>query len=108
MQTLIAPTDIIASPIVLRGITWEVYVSLREQLDEAGQKMYLTFDRGTLEIMPPSPFHERHKKLLARIIETLALELHIPIACMGSSTIRREELARAWNPMSVTTFKTNR
>lgn len=84
--------------ILLKGISWDVYESLLRQLERANQKMYLTYDRGTLEIMPPSPFHERFKTIIGRMIETMSLELNIPIASLGSTTFRRETLARGLEP----------
>ena len=86
------------TPMVLRGISWDVYRSLREQLDAAGQKMYLTYDRGTLEIMPPSNYHEKHKKLLARCVEIMCAELGIALSSSGSTTFSREDLERGIEP----------
>jgi Uma2 family endonuclease len=92
------PEQFPSGAVVLREISWDVYESLLAQLDRSGQRMYLTYDRGTLEIMPPSPFHERSKTILGRLIETMSTELEIPIAGLGSTTFRREDLERGLEP----------
>jgi len=84
--------------VVLRGITWDLYESLRNATDRTGQRVYMTYDQGTLEIMAPSPFHERFKTALGRLIEMLSTELAIPTAGLGSTTIKREDLARGLEP----------
>ena len=87
-----------STPIVLKGIAWETYESLREELDRSGQHMYLTYDRGALEIMAPSPFHEKYKGLIGRYLEIMSLELNIPIASFGSTTFKREDIERGLEP----------
>ena len=85
-------------PVLLRGITWPVYESMLRDLERSGQRIYLTYDRGTLEIMPPSPFHERYKRLIGRYIDTISVEMSIPIVGLGSTTFRREDLDRGVEP----------
>jgi Uma2 family endonuclease len=70
--------------VVMQNISWDVYQSLLRDLD--GQHLSLTYDRGTLEIMPPSPRHERIGEFVGRLVETLTLELGIPIVGLGSAT----------------------
>lgn len=62
--------------------------------DLEGQHVALTFDRGTLEIMPPSPRHEKIGKFIARLIETMTLELEIPIVGLGSATWFSQHVGR--------------
>lgn len=81
-------------PIVLTGVSWDFYDRFLRQLERSGQRLYLTFDRGTLEIMAPSPYHEKAKKLLAAFIEGVRWELDVPIASFGSTTYRREDMER--------------
>jgi len=56
----------------LRGIPWQTYVSLREADDSPGLRM--TYDRGELELMSPSPEHEDLKTTLARLIGEIGLD----------------------------------
>ena len=99
-MTILAPAakEKEAQPVLLRGISWEVYEGLLADLERSNQKMYLTYDRGVLEIMPPSPFHERYKTLLGRFIEVMSLELDIPVYGLGSTTFKRQDLEKGLEP----------
>jgi Uma2 family endonuclease len=81
---------------VLHGVSWQTYEMLLRDIGE--QHVYLTYDRGELEVMAPSDFHERYKKIVGRLIETMTLELNIPIASVGSATFRREDVERGLEP----------
>ncbi len=55
----------------------------------------LLYDRGTLEIMPLSPFHETSERLLDLIFELIAEELELEdYINYGSTTQKRERLER--------------
>jgi Uma2 family endonuclease len=81
---------------VLSGITWPAYVAFADLLD--GQHVRVTYDRGRLEFMTPSPEHERSKHLLALLLAVVAEEMDIDIAGFGSMTCRREDLDRGLEP----------
>ncbi len=72
------------------GISWHTYVSLVKELHD--RRLRLTYNRGMLEIMVPSPEHEYYKKLVGRFVETLAEELKISIYPLGSTTLNRKDL----------------
>jgi len=78
--------------IVLRNIAWETYESLLRDLGEEHYR--LTYDEGTLEIMPPSRLHERAGQLLGRLIHTYTEVRDIPIASFGGATWRRRDVAK--------------
>lgn len=78
--------------IALRGVSFATYRALRSELDQAGDRTRLTFDRGTLEIMVLSYEHEGY--LLGRLIEAVAAGLRIPIAGAKSTTFSREDIDR--------------
>lgn len=84
--------------VVLHGISWEVYERLLDDLERSDQKMYLTYDHGKLEIMPPSPFHEKSKKIIDRLIQCMALELGIALYALGSTTFKRKSKLRGLEP----------
>lgn len=88
--TLIAPP---AEIINLSGISWETYETLLEELNN--RRLRLTYNRGTLEIMAPSPEHELSKEVLGRFVETLAEELAVQIYPLGSTTLKRPEISGA-------------
>ncbi|WP_256090811.1 Uma2 family endonuclease [Nostoc sp. KVJ20] len=87
---LLQPTEIVH----LSGISWQTYEKLLTELS-ASRRLRLTYNRGTLEIMVPSPEHERYKKVLGRFVETLGEELDVRIDPLGSTTFKRPELSGA-------------
>ncbi|GBL09196.1 hypothetical protein MSj_00674 [Microcystis aeruginosa Sj] len=88
--TLLAPP---AEIIHLSGISWETYETLLEEMSD--RRLRLTYNRGNLEIMAPSPEHERFKKVAGRFVETMAEELRIRIEPLGSTTFKCPQLSGA-------------
>jgi Uma2 family endonuclease len=88
--TLLTPP---AEIIHLSGISWQTYETLRLELSD--RRLRLTYNRGTLEIMAPSPEHELNKKVMGRFVETLAEESGIQVYPLGSTTLQRPELSGA-------------
>jgi Uma2 family endonuclease len=80
------------SRILLTGVRWQTYQALLADLGD--RPLRLTYDRGKLELMTLSDAHESYKKLLGRFLETVTLELNIPIRSLGSRTLEREDLQR--------------
>lgn len=74
--------------VVLYNIAWSTYEAIVADNGNPGTR--LTYDRGTLEIMSPSEEHERCKKLIGRMIETMTEELEIPIRSAGSTTWKNQ------------------
>jgi Uma2 family endonuclease len=94
-----AMTAVLDAPVhhvVLDDIRWDTYQRLAEDL--VGERIRLTYDRGRLEITVPGPAHEASKKVLARLIEVLTLELDIPVTSLGSTTCKRADLSRGLEP----------
>ncbi len=77
----------------LSGISWQTYETLLWELRD--RRLRLTYNRGNLEIMVPSPEHELGKEVLGRFVETLAEELQVQIYPLGSTTFKRSELSGA-------------
>jgi Uma2 family endonuclease len=74
---------------VLQGISWETFERL---LDEMGERHFrMSYDNGDLEFMPLSYSyeHENYGKWIARLIFFVALELQMPIASGGSTTLKQ-------------------
>ncbi len=88
-NALVQPEQVVE----LTGISWQTYESLLTELNH--RRLRLTYNRGTLEIMVPSPEHERYKELLGRFVETLAEELDVKIEPLGSTTFKRPDLSGA-------------
>ena len=88
-QTLAPPEQIVQ----LSGISWQTYEALLAEIGD--RQIRLTYNRGNLEIMVPSPEHERFKTIMGRFVETLAEELDVRIEPLGSTTFKRPELSGA-------------
>ncbi|WP_416668578.1 Uma2 family endonuclease [Egbenema bharatensis] len=86
---LAPPTELIH----LTGISWQTYETLLQELSD--RRLRLTYNRGSLEIMAPSPEHGRFKKVTGRFVETIAEELDIQIEPLGSTTFKRPRLSGA-------------
>jgi Uma2 family endonuclease len=50
----------------LSGISWQTYERLLQELSD--RRLWLTYNRGYLEIMSPSPEHEFGKEVLGRYL----------------------------------------
>ena len=67
-------------------VSWEFYEHL---LHEVGDRhIFVTYDRGRLEIMSPSWKHERYGQLMSMVVRVVALELKVPFESGGSTTFR--------------------
>jgi Uma2 family endonuclease len=81
---------------LLSNVAWESYVALGAAVGD--RPVRLTYDRGNLEIMSPSPEHERHKSLIDVLVLVLVEELDLPADNLGSTTFRRKDLERGFEP----------
>jgi Uma2 family endonuclease len=90
MTATLAPPDEI---IHLSGISWKTYETLLEELSD--RRLRLTYNRGNLEIMSPSPEHELSKEVLGRFIDAIAEEFGVSIYPLGSTTFKQSKLSGA-------------
>lgn len=77
---------------VLYGVPWATYEAMVEALSE--QHVFLTYDKGTLELMSPSPRHEMLGLLIARMVHCYTQVLRIPIFSLGMTTWKRRDLEK--------------
>ena len=96
MATVWTPLD---QTVVLRGVCWDTYEKLLGDLVDSSAPR-LTFDRGTLETMSPTAEHERLNRLLASFVEEASLALGIDVESFGSTTFKRDDLERGFEPDS--------
>lgn len=93
-------TEIFTIPeqrLILNGVSWQQYETLRTTLDDyPGLRM--TYLDETLEIMAPSPEHERSKIVIGRLIERYAEEMEINLNGLGSTTFRSQAKSRGLEP----------
>lgn len=83
--------------VVLYNISWPTYTQVADAVQKES-RTHFTYDRGRLEIMVVSIRHEVLKKLIATLFERLAQNLDIDYLPAGSTTFRREDLARGFEP----------
>ena len=93
MATIQAPPE---SRVVIRHLTWETYEAILRDRGDDGPRM--AYDRGTLEVMSPSPRHETLKTVLARLIEAFSEERGIDIRSTGSTTFKLQLKERGLEP----------
>jgi Uma2 family endonuclease len=94
METLVQPSE---QRIVLRNVSWTTYEGLLADLAD-GRSPRLTYDRGILEIMSPLLEHEELSHNLAMLVEIAAEARDLDIRGLGSTTFRREDLERGFEP----------
>ena len=82
--------------IVLYGVSWATYQSLRNA--EENYHLRMTFDHGALEIVSPSRKHERISYLLGRMIDQWTLHRKVEIAAGRNTTFSRKDLKSGLEP----------
>ena len=85
--------------VILRDISWRTYGDLLTDLRDRSAPR-LTFDRGVLEIMRPSREHEQYNTAIALLVSTVAEELETDVLNLGSTTYKRSDLMRGFEPDS--------
>src|ERR1700730_5812620 len=84
-MTLLAPIPE-SQGFLLRDVSWELYEALLREVGD--QKVFVTYDHGSLELMSPSWKHERYAELFGSLIRMIASELKLPLIGGGSTTFR--------------------
>jgi Uma2 family endonuclease len=85
--------------VILKGVSWETYERLlAEHEGQSGTRF--TYDSGILEILVPSARHEKPNRLLASLVEVLAEEMALNIESLGSTTLKRPDLLKGFEPDS--------
>jgi Uma2 family endonuclease len=79
------------------GVTWQDYEGLLTELGP-GDSVRIFYDEGRMEIMAPTPAHEKAKNILNRLIAALSDELEIDLESLGSTTFRSKAKAKGFEP----------
>jgi Uma2 family endonuclease len=95
--TTYLPASTTVQCVILDGISWETYERLLNEHGESGGT-HFTYDRGRLEIMVLSAAHKALKHALEVLVEIFAEELNIDVRGFGSTTFRRADLHRGFEP----------
>ena len=85
---------------VLYGVSWELYEELVAE-NRNSQFPRLTYDSGILEInVSNSLKHEEDSRNLAALFELIAVELEIDFRRSGSTTYKRKNIRKGFEPDS--------
>lgn len=96
MATVVSQTE---QRVVLYDVSWATYeLLLADHLDCSSPRF--TYDEGALEIMSPSTEHEETNRSIAILVEIIAEEWQVDLRNLGSTTFRREDLKRGFEPDS--------
>jgi Uma2 family endonuclease len=97
MATAISPTGQAAQTVILHNISWETYERLLSE-HKGRPSPRFAYDQGDLEIMVLSFEHEQFNRLLADVFTVIAAEMNLDFTNAGSTTFRRENLAKGFEP----------
>jgi Uma2 family endonuclease len=75
---------------------WAFYELILKRV--GNRHIFVTFDGERLEVMSPSPEHERQTSRLEKLLWILAEELDVPLESMGSFTLKRRNVKRGVEP----------
>jgi Uma2 family endonuclease len=84
---------------ILSNVSWETYEGMLADHRERSAPR-LTYDHGTLEIMSPSPKREELNRTIAQLVEVVAEECKINVRNLGSTTFKRDDLVKGFEPDS--------
>jgi len=96
MDTVKSPAE---QRIILHNVSWETYERLIADHEDSSAPRF-AYDQGELEIMSPSPDHERTNRRISQLVMAVADELGIEVEDFGSTTFRREDVERGFEPDS--------
>lgn len=82
--------------VLLRDVGWEGYQDLIERSGDGGRRM--SYLDGSVEQMTIGPRHEGYKRILARMIDYIIMELGIATWPLGSTTFQRASNRRGVEP----------
>jgi Uma2 family endonuclease len=97
MATAVKPPEPIAQRVILPGVSWQTYERLLADFEDS-HAAHFAYDQGVLEILVLSAKHEEPNRTLALLIEMLALELDMDIRNLGSTTFKRADMLRGFEP----------
>jgi len=84
--------------LILNGVTWQQYEAFLDIIGDNFPGLHITYLEGTLQFMSPGRKHEFTKKIIARLLEAYLDETRIRHYPLGSTTFRKEAVARGIEP----------
>jgi Uma2 family endonuclease len=85
--------------VILHGVSWETYERLLADFEDS-HAAHFAYDQGVLEIMVLSLQHEEPNRTLSLLVEVLAEELGVDVRRLGSTTFKRRDLSKGFEPDS--------
>ncbi len=93
--------EVVKSPaeqrMLLENVSWETYERLVVEREERRKPRFF-YDRGVLELMSPSGEHDVSSRLIALLVDMVAEESGVDVENAGSTTFKREDLERGFEP----------
>jgi Uma2 family endonuclease len=83
--------------IQLQAVNWQEFEAILEELGEH-RACRLAYSNEVLEIRMPLPEHEVDKELIGDMVKILLEELDMDNECFGSTTFKRQDLAKGIEP----------
>ncbi len=83
--------------VLLPNVSWGTYERLLKEREERRAPRFF-YDRGVLEILSPSKGHETVAGIVASLVKELAVEFDLDVEGAGSTTFKREDLDRGFEP----------
>lgn len=83
--------------VLLRNVSWKTYGRLIAEREERPAPRFF-YDQGVLEIVSPSKWHESVGGIVASLVKELAVEFDLDVEGAGSTTFRREDVDRGFEP----------
>jgi Uma2 family endonuclease len=81
---------------VFTDVDWRFYEQVLRAANE--RRIFVTYYKGTLEVMSPSYEHDASGELLATLVRIVATELKVPHKGAGSTTFRRRRVQAGLEP----------
>ncbi|KGF71405.1 hypothetical protein DO97_20670 [Neosynechococcus sphagnicola sy1] len=86
------------SHLSIPDVTWVQYEALLEELGAKRRNPRINYYNGTLELMSPLPKHERWKRLIVGLVESILKAQKRPWEPLGSTTFKRKSMAAGLEP----------
>jgi Uma2 family endonuclease len=83
--------------IQLQEVNWDEFEAILAELGDK-RASRIAYSDGVLEIRMPLPKHEKAKVLIGDMVKILLEELDLENECFGSSTFKRQDMAKGIEP----------
>jgi len=83
--------------LLLNNIDWQTFESILTELGEP-RSSRVSYSKGFLEIMVPSPDHELSTEIISNMVKILLAELNIEFWGLGAVTLTNEKIAQSVEP----------